>query len=169
MPTNNLSPAPDLAGTVFDAPTRPLRRILIADDDSLILYRNAEVLIRHGFEVDVAENGAEAWEAIQLDQYDLLITDNNMPELSGLQLVKKVYDAGIPLPVIMASGTVQTDDLDRHSWFNIEAVLHKPYTAEMLVETVKNVLLMTGGICDTFELPPVWHIQPPTDHIRRLS
>ena len=101
MPTNNLSPAPDLAGTVFDAPTRPLRRILIADDDSLILYRNAEVLIRHGFEVDVAENGAEAWEAIQLDQYDLLITDNNMPELSGLQLVKKVYDAGIPLPVIL--------------------------------------------------------------------
>ncbi len=150
----------DTAGAALDCQTNLPRRILVVDDDPWFRHLNSDILALHGFAVDVAENGAAAWDAIQLTKYDLLVTDNNMPELSGIQLVKKIFDAGIPLSAIMASGTVSTDELDRNQWFNIEAVLRKPYTTGMLLETVKNVLLMTGGTPDKFEMPPSWPVQP---------
>ena len=147
MPVNTLfSSTKDLAGVSPNWRIDLHHRILVADDDHWICSFNAELLVQHGFYVDTAKNGAIAWAAVQRNKnkYDLLITDNKMPKLSGLELVRKIHNACIPLPAIMASGAVPTDELDRNQWFNIEAVLHKPYTAERLLETVRNVLIMNG-------------------------
>jgi DNA-binding response OmpR family regulator len=48
------------------------------------------VLIDAGYQVDVAEDGATAWAALQLSKYDLLITDQFMPKVSGVELPKKI-------------------------------------------------------------------------------
>src|ERR1022692_393627 len=84
---------------------RPPYRILVVEDDPGILSLNTEMLIRSGYHVDAAVNGAVAWDALQLNSYDLLITDHNMPEMSGVELLKKLHAVRMNLPVIMATGT----------------------------------------------------------------
>lgn len=66
------------------------------------------MLLRAGYEVDSAEDGSVAWDTLNACSYDLLINDNNMPNLTGLELLRKVRDHHIALPVIMASGTIPT-------------------------------------------------------------
>jgi DNA-binding response OmpR family regulator len=88
------------------APTRRrqdlFRRILVADDDADIRQLSAEVLVRPGYEVDGAEDGAAAWKALHANNYGLLTTDHEMPKSSGLELVGKLRAARMTLQVILA-------------------------------------------------------------------
>jgi CheY-like chemotaxis protein len=88
----------------FHGELNPRSRILVVEDEFDLRRLTAEVLIRAGYRVDVAQDGATAWSALQLSQYDLLITDQFMPKMSGVQLLRKIYMAGMTLPVIMAPG-----------------------------------------------------------------
>jgi len=83
----------------------------VVEDNRDLRQLNAGMLIHSGYAVEVAEDGAAAWEALQANRYDLLITDNNMPRLTGIELLKKLRSARMGLPVIMATGTVPTQEL----------------------------------------------------------
>jgi DNA-binding response OmpR family regulator len=72
----------------------PRCRILLVEDDSGLLRLNAEVLKRSGYDVDAVEDGAAAWDTLQLNRYDLMVTDNKMPRVSGVELLKKLQAAG---------------------------------------------------------------------------
>src|ERR1035441_6822218 len=105
MKDNNILPVAEPAGATVQCQTSPPCRILVVDDEPDIRRLNAEVLKSSGYEVDTAEDGKAGWQALQAvthapDSYDLLITDHNMPELSGLALVKKLRAARMALPVI---------------------------------------------------------------------
>jgi|ERR1017187_8200431 DNA-binding response OmpR family regulator len=89
-------------------------RILVVDDGTGIRHLGTEVLIRHGYKVDAAEDNPAGWKALQARTYDLLITDLDMPGLSGLKLVKKLCAARLALPVILASGTMTPRELTRN-------------------------------------------------------
>lgn len=106
----------------------------------LIRQLNAKVLSLFGYQTETAADGAAAWEALQANSYDLLITDNNMPKVSGVELVKKVRSARMALPVILASGAIPTQELDRNPWLQPVATLVKPFSSGQLLETVKEVL-----------------------------
>lgn len=110
--------------------------------------------------MDAAEVGAAAWQALNIDSYDLLITDNKMPKLSGVELVKKVRSARMALPVILASGIMPTEELNRHPWLQLAATLLKPFTGEELLGTVKEVLRATDGPREQIAPPPIWEGQP---------
>jgi DNA-binding response OmpR family regulator len=137
-----LEAACDQAGP---SPTRrkknPSRHILVVDDDGAIRQVGVEALVRNGYRVDAAKDGAAAWEALHANSYDLLITDNNMPKLSGVELVKKLRSAGMTLPVILASGELPTEELDRNPWLQLAATLVKPFSSGQLLEAVSKVLL----------------------------
>jgi DNA-binding response OmpR family regulator len=120
--------------------TNAPHRILVVEDDSDIRQLSTEVLIRSGYQVDTAEDGAAGWEALHGNHYDLLITDNNMPKVSGVELVKKVRSARMALPVILASGAMPTEELNRHPWLQPVATLAKPFSCGQLLETVNEVL-----------------------------
>ena len=116
------------------------RRILVVEDNREQRQTNAMVLAFTGYTVDMAENGAAAWEALQTSRYDLLITDNHMPKLTGLELLKKLRSAGMKLPVIMATGKLPTQELAQNPWLEPVDLLAKPYVPEQLLEKVKTVL-----------------------------
>ncbi|MEO6035267.1 MAG: response regulator [Verrucomicrobiota bacterium] len=115
-------------------------RILVVDDDISIRHASAMMLARFGFEVDVAEDGDDAWEILQQGGYDLLITDNNMPRMSGLDLLKKLHAARMDLPFIMATGAVPLEEFIRYPWIVPAATLLKPYSISELFETVEKIL-----------------------------
>jgi DNA-binding response OmpR family regulator len=149
--------APDSAAT-------QRQRILVVDDERMIRQLNTEVLSCSGYQVDAAEDGAVAWDALQLNNYDLLITDHDMPKVTGVELLKKLHAARMALPVIMATGTPPEEELDRHPWLQIQAVLLKPYTFDELLGTVKNVLhAATGG---PGQLASPGQIQPPAPRLQ---
>ena len=142
--------------------TNAPRRILVVEDEPDIRWLNAEVLKSSGYEVDTAEDGLAGWQALHAtrhspDSYNLLITDHDMPGLSGLALVKKVRAARMALPVIIATGTLPTEDLmNRYPWLQPVATLVKPYSIEQLLGTVQAVLRTADGARAEISPPPNW-------------
>ncbi len=115
-----------------------LAPILLVDDDSNLRCLNTAVLTSSGCQVEQAKEGAAAWDALQLNCYDLLITDNNMPKLSGIELLKKLHAANMSLPIIMATGALPQAEFTRSPWLQPTATLLKPFTIDELLEQEKS-------------------------------
>jgi two-component system alkaline phosphatase synthesis response regulator PhoP len=140
MKDNQILPECDSDSAPLQSQSNPLHRILVVEDDPVILQLNARMLKRSGYEVGAAEDGAAAWDALNEDSYDLLITDNVMPKLTGVKLLEQLYAARMALPVIMATSVLPTAVFTRGPWLQPNATLLKPYTGAELLRTVKKVL-----------------------------
>jgi DNA-binding response OmpR family regulator len=127
------------AGESTGAPLPPCH-ILVVEDEPSMRQINTGVLIKSGYDVDAAEDGAAAWKALNADSYDLMITGNKMPKLTGVELLKKLYASRMALPVIMATGELPTEEFTRCPWLQPAAMLFKPYTIEELLGMVRKVL-----------------------------
>jgi DNA-binding response OmpR family regulator len=119
------------------------KHILLCDDEIHILRAAEFKLKKAGYDVRTAGDGLEAWEAIQQQKPDLLITDCQMPRLDGLGLVRKVREnpATADLPVFMLTAKsfeLSQDDLAR-KW-SISAVIAKPFSPRELLQRVNAVL-----------------------------
>lgn len=68
-----------------------------------------------------------------MNKYDLLITDNSMPKISGLELLEKLRDARLKIPTIIVSGSLPIDDPS----LNIGAALVKPVSTESIADRRK--------------------------------
>jgi CheY-like chemotaxis protein len=136
-------------------------RILVVDDDGDIRRLNSEVLTGSGYKVDTAADGDDAWDVLELYRYDLLLTDYDMPKVTGVELLKKLRAAHMTMPVILASGTIPTQELNRHPWLQIDATLPKPYTPDELLVTVRKALYAVIDIAGRNAPPPI-NSQDPT-------
>lgn len=161
MNEHHASPTGEPTGASLPSQPKPTRRILVVDDDHEICRLNAAMLKRFGYEVAAAADGAAGWEALNADRYDLLITDNDMPNVTGLELLKKLRAARMALPVIMATGRLPIQDFDRHPWLRPAATLLKPYSAEEFLGTVEKVLHATNGAGGQNASPLDWQTRPP--------
>ena len=65
------------------------KKILVAEDDVLLRKLLSDLLTFYGYDVDCVSNGKEAIALIETDSYDILITDYLMPEMNGIELIKK--------------------------------------------------------------------------------
>jgi len=119
-------------------------RILLVDDDRDRRHLNSEVLTSSGYNVEGVNDGAAGWEALRTYDYDLVITDNHMPRMTGLEMIEKLNSARMEVPIIMATGNLPMDEFDRKPWLKPDAMLQKPYTPLDLLNTVRKIL-NTGG------------------------
>ena len=122
-----------------DGILRPVR-ILVVDDDEHIVRINEDALKRFGYKVDTAGDGDEAWKALERESYDLLITDHKMPNVTGVELIKKVRSARLALPIIMATGVWPTDEMSYYPWIQPISVLLKPYGIQEFLSSVRAAL-----------------------------
>jgi len=119
------------------------KRILLCDDEIHILRAAEFKLKRAGYDVQIAGDGQEAWEAIEVLKPDMLITDCQMPRLDGLGLVQRVRQnpdtADLPVLMLTAKGfELSHDDLAR-KW-NVIAVISKPFSPRELLRSVDEIL-----------------------------
>ena len=119
--------------------TRP-KRILVVDDDPSALELMTTVLSFAGYGVEVAEDGELAWEALRVGRYDLLVTDNAMPNTTGIELVRKLRAKNSTLPVVMATGRIPEEVLEENSRLGISDILIKPFNIEQILNAVKKAL-----------------------------
>jgi CheY-like chemotaxis protein len=122
------------------------RTILVADDESHILHVVSLKLRNAGYRVVTAHDGQEALEAAQQERPDLIITDYHMPQLSGLELCRRLkQDASMPqIPVIMLTARgyhLEPQDTEQSG---ILRMLSKPFSPRQLLATVNEVLETNG-------------------------
>jgi CheY-like chemotaxis protein len=105
-------------------------RILLVDDSShdRILYSKLLKSMVPGYEIDTAVNGAEALEKIKSNSPALVISDHNMPEMSGYELVKqlKLSDLAYKPPVIILSSDLTQSIVDDYMQLGVEYAFKKP-------------------------------------------
>ena len=163
MNVNTSSQTRGAAHATPPGPAPPPRRILVVEDDGDIRRLNTEALTHYGYRVDAAQDGDVAWDTLQLNGYDLMVTDNEMPKATGIDLLKKLYAARCAVPVIMATRALPVDEFTLHPWLQPAAMLIKPYTIAELVLIVREVLCEAGDSCAEPGLSRTWQNQPSTE------
>ncbi|PLX97482.1 MAG: hypothetical protein C0622_12985 [Desulfuromonas sp.] len=116
--------------------------ILLVDDDEVLLSLGRQILTDLGYRVTVAKSGAEALAYLRRhpEQFDLLITDQTMPRMSGRDLTIEVHKLGLPLPIILTSGyssQVSEEDIQK---YGISAYCSKPLRLNELSRIVRTVI-----------------------------
>ena len=111
------------------------KRILVLDDDVNILSIYALTLVRAGYTVDTAADGEQGWNALCTNDYDLLLTDNNMPRLTGVELVVRLRRAGITVPVIII--TARPHQYPEAVRLGVDAFMEKPLDFPVLLRAIR--------------------------------
>ena len=127
-----------IAGSIGAAALASRPHVLCADDDPALRFTVAKLLTRAGYEVTTVKDGAEAWEALQVERFDLLITDQEMPRLDGLGLVAKARLHGLRLPAILVTGSFEA--LAQADYPRFTAALLKPCSGNQLLKAVEHAL-----------------------------
>jgi CheY-like chemotaxis protein len=118
------------------------QRVMYVDDDSALVYLVARVLQRKGFSVTTFTDPLAAQAALRAhpEQFDLLVTDYNMPGFSGMDLLRAAKRIRPDLPVALASGYV-TPELEKSAFdHGANALVYKPNDVNELCDTVQRLL-----------------------------
>ena len=129
------------ANYALQCQTNPSQSILVVEEEPDIRQLDTEILRESGYKVDFAENGLAALDSLKSSRYNLLVIEDEMSMVTGLELVKELRSEGIMAPVILVVGAMPTMESSRNPWPQIQAVLIKPYTVAELVKTVQEALL----------------------------
>jgi two-component system, OmpR family, alkaline phosphatase synthesis response regulator PhoP len=119
------------------------KRILLCDDEPHILRAAEFKFKRAGYDVICANDGQEGWEQIEQRRPDIVVTDCQMPRLSGLGLAERIRDtpATADLPVIMLSAKgFELPLADLRAQFGIRYLMAKPFSPRELFARVEAVL-----------------------------
>ena len=118
-------------------------RILVCDDEIHIVRAVAMKLAKGGFEVEVAHDGQQAWEAIQRQVPQMLISDYQMPRLNGLDLCRRIRQTPElrELPIVLLTAKrleLDFDELSRELW--LTRVMGKPFSPRELLQIVESTV-----------------------------
>jgi len=166
MKGNKLLQEGELAGASVQGQVGLRPQILVVDEDNDLRKLYAEVLTRSGYCVDAVEDGAVGWKALKASSYCLLITEHDLPVLTGVELVKMVRAARMALPVVMAAERLPTHALARDPSLQLAALLPKPFYISELLETVSTVLRATNSSNEKIIPQPNWLSQPSANGLK---
>lgn len=116
--------------------------ILIAEDDPAISLVVATLLRRMGHTVEVAHDGKEAIVCYSTNPgaYEVLITDHDMPNVNGLELIQHLRKNGFDGRIVVMSGSLTEELLVAYRSRRVHKILQKPFTVESLSTTLRELL-----------------------------
>lgn len=141
LPASRATPlANTAAAPVYVAVGEPAR-ILVVDDEEAVRTSVARVLTRRGFVVDTAGHGEEALAQIAASlAFDLVITDQTMPVMTGWEFVSRLRSVGNSIPVIIASGYGLSTDQSTLEQVPKVWRIDKPFSTDELVGLIHAIL-----------------------------
>ncbi|TNE72029.1 response regulator transcription factor [bacterium] len=116
------------------------KRILVVEDEPEMRSGIADNLEFEGYAVVTAENGAKAWEILQKESFDLVISDVMMPEISGFDLAKLIQKADMNCGLIMLTARAEEMDKVRGLELGADDYISKPFSLREFLARVKSVL-----------------------------
>lgn len=118
------------------------RKALVVDDEIHIVQVVAIKLRNNGFDVRTAENGLVALECVKAEKPDVIVTDFQMPVMSGLELIENLRSepdtADIPVIMLTARGFAIEDETRQR--LNITACLGKPFSPREVLQCIEETL-----------------------------
>jgi CheY-like chemotaxis protein len=119
------------------------KRILICDDDPVILRLLQVNLELEGFDVLLGHNGEEAVEIAQAEHPDLIILDIMMPRMDGYQACEKLksLDDTWDIPIVFLSAKAQQSDIERGKAFGVADYITKPFDPNDLIDVIDRLLI----------------------------
>jgi len=138
LPLHELTSAPSATTTSAPAETTSARVLVVEDEEKIRVLLN-EAFRDEGHNVTEASTGAEALKQLDASEFDLLICDLGLPELSGLHVARWVKEFRPDLPVIIATGFAEMIAQEDYQKARIDDVISKPYA-------VADVLMRANAI-----------------------
>jgi len=119
-----------------------MANVLVIDDDDEVRDFLVRLLTRRGYSVTGARNGEAALASLASESFALVITDIVMPDMEGLETIKRVRRSNPTMPIIAISGggSSQIDYLKFARKFGADAVLAKPFDPAELLELATRLL-----------------------------
>ncbi len=129
------------------------RRVLVVDDDESVRSAAHALLERYGCIVETAHAGGEATFMVRTslpgEQYDVIIADIRLTDMSGYELLLKLQDVMKRVPLVLMTGFGYDPGHSivkaRQAGLHAKAVLYKPFRLDQLLETVEAILASEGG------------------------
>lgn len=115
----------------------PPIKILVAEDDPLILETLIDLLEMSGFEVVPTTNGREALQAFSRAMPDVVLTDIRMPECDGFELMRSIHDQVPWMPVILLSAKAAESDIRTGMELGADDYLVKPFDIEKVIKSIR--------------------------------
>jgi CheY-like chemotaxis protein len=131
--------APEVITRHTVAESRPVLRILIAEDNPVNQEVGATMLRKRGHHVDIVADGRQAVEAVRANSYDILLMDVQMPEMDGLAATRAIRDLphGRAVPIVALTAHALAGDRERCLAAGMNGYLTKPFKAHDLFATVE--------------------------------
>jgi len=127
----------------FSRGRRP--KILVVEDNPAVREFIVRALSLDGYDLAAAIDGRQALDMLEMDRFDLLVSDIVMPNVDGIELAQKASMEYPNLKIVMVSGYSQ----ERVRAHNLDSLVHrvvaKPFSLEEICEAVKNTLFMNDG------------------------
>lgn len=117
-------------------------RILVVDDFSTMRRIVKNILKQIGFEnLDEAEDGKQAFAKLKAEKFDFLVSDWNMPNMTGIELLQAVRaDADLKgLPVLLVTAETEKEKVLEAVQSGVNNYVVKPFTAEVLMEKINKI------------------------------
>ncbi len=120
----------------------PGKKVLIADDEIHIVQVVSIKLRNNGFDVLTAENGQAAYQLACDEEPDLIVTDYQMPEMSGLELIERIRKNPdiAETPIVMLTARGFAIDEQQKEDLKISACLSKPFSPRELLQSVTEII-----------------------------
>jgi DNA-binding response OmpR family regulator len=118
-----------------------MMRLLVCEDNSLVIKTLSVVLGKQGFEVDIAEDGNKAFEFLHKSKYDLILVDIHLPFHSGLEIIKFLRsDLKQRTPVLVLSAFSDLEIQKQAGEMEIEGYIVKPFNPSDLIRKIRSIL-----------------------------
>jgi CheY-like chemotaxis protein len=117
-----------------------MARILVAEDDPSVRELVTRVIQAMGHQVQAVTDGAFALEALQMEDFDLLLTDIVMPRLDGIALALKLSKSRPQLPILMMTGYAHERQRAHDLEVLVHRVLTKPFTVDQFRTALRDAL-----------------------------
>lgn len=119
-----------------------VKKVMVVDDEIHIVHVVAIKLRNNGYEVVTAENGKEAFEKALAERPDVVVTDYQMPVMTGIELTENLRsnESTNDIPVIMLTARNFAIEEDMRSRLNISHCLSKPFSPKELLRTIDDVV-----------------------------
>lgn len=118
-----------------------VKELLIVDDHQGIRLLLKEVFNKEGYLVHLAANGAEAIHIAQKEKIDGVLLDMKIPDMSGLEIIKKIKSINSTIPIMMMSGFSEDSLIKNAMDYGATYFFTKPFNIHEIINGVKSVLL----------------------------
>ncbi len=129
-------------GTETNAATGNKERILIVDDEDILVELTAQTLTRLGYEVVATKDSLHALDLFRKgpDKFDLVLTDHIMPNLTGMDLAAELLKAKATIPIILYTGQKEAVSMEQARESGVKDLLIKPLSKQELARAIRRAL-----------------------------